>query len=162
MSKDELEVYWSKQLARVEEWARTTVMSGAAFGDEDVKSPRFLSQCKRGESSTRSSNFIIEKKDWDQLHSAALDHRTLDGRDYKIGLFITKNKDGDIMVGTEHQDFLGLVEKLDAAEETRDKLEDAIQFLLSEGRVKADDIEEAATEAGLEDYIALGGLRWAR
>ena len=105
----ELEVLWSKMLGKVEKYARTTVMSGAAFNDEDVKSPRFICQCK----DIDRKNIIIDHRDWKQLQSAALKSRTPDGRSYKIGLFISRNSSGDIVVSIDAQDFLGLLEEID-------------------------------------------------
>jgi len=114
MARGNLETYWAKRLGEVERWASPTIASGAIFGDEDVRSPRFLSQCKE---TTKHKNLIIAKGDWDQLHAAALKERTPDGREYKVGLFVVESSyHGDIAVAMEHEDFLGLVEKLVDAE----------------------------------------------
>lgn len=104
----ELEELWAKMLGRIEKWASPTVASGAIFNDEDVKSPRFISQCKDYD----KKNVNVSIKDWKQLQSAALKSRTPDGRGYKIGLFVNRNSDGDIFITIDAQDFLGLLEEL--------------------------------------------------
>lgn len=104
----ELEVIWSKILGKVEKWASPTIASGAILNDEDVISPRFISQCKDYD----KKNVIISIKDWNQLQSAALKSRTPDGRSYKIGLFVNRNSDGDIFITIDVQDFLGILEEL--------------------------------------------------
>lgn len=104
----ELEILWSKMLGKVEKWASPTVASGAVFNDEDVKSPRFICQCKDYD----KKNINISIKDWGQLQSAALKSRTPDGRSYKIGLFVNRNSDGDIFITIDAQDLLGILEEL--------------------------------------------------
>ena len=153
MPKDPLEIKWSKELGKVEKWARMTVMSGAAFGDEDVRSPRFLSQCK---GTTKRKNWIINYDDMEQLQAASLRERIPDGTDYKVGLFVSENSEGEVIVSLEEADFLGIVEEMDNAKETRDKLEDMIHYMVSEGIITADQVEDAAGEAGFPDYVYIG------
>lgn len=105
----DLEKDWARMLGKVERWANPTIASGAVFGDEDVRSDHYLSQCK---STSTSPNFNIKHKDWTQLHAAAISERTSDGRDYKVGLFVSENSNGEIAVTLTEEDFLAMVDTI--------------------------------------------------
>jgi len=108
MPTDEFEEYVAKELSKIDKHSYTTIGSGNMLGDEDVKSSEFLIQCKR---TTTKDNFIIDYKDWLQLMSAMLKHKTSDGN-YRTPVFMSQNAKGCRLVSMELGDWLGIVREL--------------------------------------------------
>jgi len=104
----ELEEYIVSRLAEVDGWAHTTIASGAIFNDEDGRTSNYLFQAK---DTTKRSNFIIPKADWDQLQSAALRERTPTG-DFRVGIFVNRNSHDQIVVTLDLEDFIGILERI--------------------------------------------------
>lgn len=92
---DALEYYVEERLKELEPKTHRTIASGAIFGDQDVKTPTFLVQTKK----RNTSGFTISKQVWEVLEEAAY-------TDVKIPVLVTENIEGKKLLHMDFDEFV--------------------------------------------------------